>query len=30
MQGMLGKKTSTYYNGDKLQNAYLLYENIDF
>jgi len=28
--GHVKEKTSTYYNADKLGNAYLLYENSDF
>ena len=28
--GHVREKTSTYYNGDKLQNASFPYENIDF
>ena len=28
--GHVKEKTSTYYNADKLRNAYLLYEKSDF
>lgn len=28
--GNVKEKTSTYYNADKLRNAYLLYEKSDF